>query len=877
MRAGRGTGLLAGVLVVAGLFWGGCHDPDLRSRQDPTADGGGGGDGEGGCGSDCKPPPPTTIGRVPAPNPIIDENKLPGDRSWRGGAAAPDGALEAYTSVESAFAGEPLGVKVSTQTETAVTAEVFRMGYYGGAGARKLWSGGPWRVHAQAPCERDVVTARIECDWDDTFSIPTDASWLSGLYVVKLSLPNGGMRYVPFVLRDKRAADLLYTPNFTTYEAYNTWGGTSLYYDAIYSTPFGRAREVSFNRPYKDSNGAGKTFFLDINFIQLMEREGYDVTYGTQLDFVRYSDFLVGIGTFVDAAQDEYWPEQERDQVEAILAGGKTSLVYFGGNGAYWRIRFRADSKGNPLRTQVCFKNEMELDPQPGSTVRFRDPPRERPESNMFGAMYEGWQLVMFPMVVADDTHWLFEGTGLTRGTLLQGLLGYEYDKAFPSLAGAPTGLHVSLVSPVVSGEGIPSYSTAVDYTTPQGRLVFSAGSICWGLGLGTDPELRDPRVERMTLNVLDRSLLHRKPAPARAPVTRPGPVVSPPDGQWAHTVEAVAGQAGMSGFKDGPAAEALFKAPTGLAVTPTGEVVVADTGNNAIRLIQADEARTVITLAGDGRLGYQNGPGGQAMFRAPTGVAVGPAGEVYVADTGNQVIRVLTRDGSGAWKADLYAGKPSQGGSTNGPATTARFNQPAALAIDAAGNLYVADQANNRIRRIRASDRGVETIAGKGGGGRKDDAVGTEATLNNPSALALGQDGFLYFFDAGNQLVRRVSLTAPYAVETVAGRQEGYAFGFADGTGDVARFRAQLGLAMSVDGRVVLADTGNFRIRKVQPGANPASTRVFTIAGSGLLGTRLGSGDTADIVAPAGLASDGNGWIFVSDSFNHAIRRIVP
>lgn len=495
----------------------------------------------------------------------------------------------------------------------------------------------------------------------------------------------------------------------------------------------------------------------------------------------------------------------------------------------------------------------------------------------MFGAMYEGWQLVMFPMVVADDTHWLFEGTGLKRGTLLQGLLGYEYDKNFPSLAGAPTGLHVSMVSPVVSGDGIPSYSTAVDYTTPQGRLVFSAGSICWGLGLGTDPELRDPRVERMTLNVLDRSLLHRKAAPARAPVTRPGPVVAPPDGQWARAVEAVAGQAGVAGFKDGPATEAQFQAPTGLAVTPQGELVVADTGNNAIRLIQADARHSVTTLAGDGRLGYQNGAGRQAMFRVPTAVAVGPAGEIYVADSGNHVIRVLTRDGSGAWNVDLYAGKPSQAGSTNGPAMTARFNQPMALAIDAAGNLYVADQANNRIRKIRASDKGVETIAGKGGGGRQDATVGTEATLNNPSALALGQDGFLYFFDAGNQLVRRVSLTAPYAVETVAGRQEGYAFGFADGTGDVARFRGQLGMTMGGDGRVVLADTGNYRIRKVQPGANTASARVFTIAGSGQLGTRLGTGDAADIVAPAGLASDATGGIYVSDSFNHAIRRIVP
>ncbi|QRK09523.1 hypothetical protein JQX13_05140 [Archangium violaceum] len=864
MRAGRGAGVLAGVLLLSGLLWGGCHDTTLRSQQDPPENGGGGG-GE-----------PQPLPRQSQPNPIPEENKLPGDRRWRGGSAAPEGALEFYTSTESAAAGEVVGVKVSTDTETAVTAELFRIGYYGGAGARKVWSGGPFRTGAQAPCERDVPTARIECDWNDTFSIPIDPSWVSGLYVVKLSLPDGGMRFTPFVVRDQRAADILYTPNFTTYQAYNTWGGTSLYFDAAMATPFGRAREVSFNRPYKDSNGAGKTFYLDINFIQLMEREGYDVTYGTQLDFMRFSNLLEGIGAFVIAAQDEYWPVEERDQVEAALAGGKTSLVYFGGNGGYWRVRFRSDTKGNPLRTQVCYKNESDLDPQPGSTVRFRDAPSNRPESNLFGAMYEGWQLVMFPMVVADASHWLFEGTGLTQGTLLQGLLGYEYDKAFPSLPGAPSGVRISMSSPVVSGEGVPSYSTAVDYTTPQGRLVFSAGSICWGLGLGTDPELRDPRVERMTLNVLERALTHRRPARTLAPVKSAGPVVSPPDAQWARRVEAFAGQAGVAGFSDGPAAEARFQAPTGLAVTPSGEVVVADTGNNSIRLIQTDAARTVVTLAGNGKLGHANGPGAQAMFRYPTAVAVGPAGEIYVADSENHVIRLLKREESG-WTVSTLAGQPSRSGFADGPAARARFNRPMALAVDAAGNLYIADQVGNRIRMLRADTQEVVTIAGTGAGGRQDAAIGTKATLNNPTALALGKDGFLYVFEAGNQLVRRVSLSAPHAVEAVAGRREGYVFGFADGTGDVARFRAQLGMSLSADGRVVLADTGNFRIRKVEPATDSAPARVITIAGSGQLGTRLGSGDVADIVAPTGLATDANGWFYVSDSYNHAIRLIVP
>ncbi|HZI05928.1 MAG TPA: hypothetical protein VEZ71_17995, partial [Archangium sp.] len=394
-------------------------------------------------------------------------------------------------------------------------------------------------------------------------------------------------------------------------------------------------------------------------------------------------------------------------------------------------------------------------------------------------------------------------------------------------------------------------------------------------LAMGPDPELRDARVERMTLNVLERALSHRRPQRTLPAVTGTGPVRSLPEGQWARSVEAFAGQAGAPGVQDGPAAEARFKAPTGLAVTPAGEVVVADTGNHRIRLIQADAARTVITLGGNGQPGFRDGPGEQAMFRHPTSVAVGPAGDIYVADSDNHVIRRIQR-GANGWTVSTVAGRSTQGGFADGTGSQAKFFRPLALATDAAGNLYIVDEMNNRIRMLRAGTQEVVTLAGSGAAGRQDSATGHQASFFYPTALASGAD-VLYVLDAGSQLVRRISLTPPYAVETIAGRQRGGVFGFADGAGSDARFRAQLGMTVAADGSVVVADSGNFRIRKLLPGAQAHSWRVVTLAGSGLAGARLGPGDVAELAAPTGLATGADGRIYVSDSYNHAIRVILP
>ncbi len=867
-----GLGALLGVAVVALPA---CRDPSLlpiASEETPPAH-----DGTGDGTPPTPNPTPEPLSRVTRPNPIPKENALPGDADWREGTRARARELELYTTHESLRHGERLGIKASSDVAVDVTAEIFRIGWYGGKGARKVWSGGPFSIAPQAECPRTDRTGLVECQWETTFEVPVSPDWVSGLYVVKLRRPDGFKRFSPFVLRDDRAAEILYTPNVTTWQAYNDWGGQSLYSDGSGKMPSGRSWQVSFDRPYASLDGEGKTFHLDLALVQFLERHGYDVTFATGLDFLRHPDLLHGIGALVHGGQDEYWFAEQRAQVDEALASGALSLAYFGGNGAYWRTR-AAPSAAGPWRQLHCYKSEPLEDPWPHATVRFRDDPHAHPENNLFGVMYEGWQHVGFPLAVHDGDHWLFHGTGLQTGDLLTGLVGFEYDRSFPDHDGYPQGVRVSLESPVVTAEGVPSRAQAVDRTLPSGRLVFAAGTIWWPLGLSSDPATRDGRVERMTRNVLERALSHRRPERVVPPAGALRP--EPPQvlGEWAQEVSWFAGDEGQAGLLDGPLRGSRFDGPTGLAVTPEGDLLVADTRNNRVRLVTAEAPRQVLTLAGTGERGHRDGDGAQAQFRDPIGVAVGIEGEIYVADSDNHVIRRLDRKpGGGGWTVSTVAGQPFAAGFADGAADTARFNRPVSLAVHPDGHVFVADQANHRLRKIVFGTGEVKTVAGTGVQGWRDAARGVEAELSNPSAVAVAKDGTAFVLDASSQRIRRVRPQADYEVDTVAGDPVAWtAVGYRDGTGEGARFRAQLGLVVEPSGALLLADTANFRIRRIVPGETATTTRVTTVAGDGRLGTARGWGHQANVVSPTGLALDADGHLYVSEPFHHGLLRVT-
>jgi sugar lactone lactonase YvrE len=744
---------------------------------------------------------PPTPAMPPMPNPITAENARPGDASWALSPAAPKHTLEGYGSRITVRPGDAVAVAVNVAKTQPVSWRVYRIGWYGGAGARLVQSGGPVTVAPQPACPRDPTTSRVECAWATAFTVPTAADALSGVYVVKLH-GDAGESYVPFVIHDDRAATILVNVNVTSWQAYNDWDGESLYADASGTMPHGKAWEVSYDRPFANDEGAGRLFDYEADLILFLEGVGYDVSYTTAFDLSHDATQLDAAHVFLSAANDEYWTSAERTAVQAARDRG-VNLAFFGADQALWRIRPQPSSTGVPERVLAGYKADQDLDPvlaaqgPTASTGRFRDEPLARPENGLLGVMYDGWMLVRQPLVVSDGASWVFAGTGLTTGDSLPGAVAAEYDTRFDNGV-EPPGLQTLAASPVVGAHGPPRTAMATYYRAASGAEVFAIGSIGWANGLG-DSRYADPRVAQITRNVLDRfaGAGHQAfPDPEGAPWTRLGatPTVI---GAWSPSVTTLA--KGLA-------------VPAGVAVAADGTVFVAEDDGQTIRRIAADAAHTATVYAGTGTDGFANGPGAGARFRWPLGLALGADGTLYVADSVNNAIRAIAPDA--AHTVSTYAGIASpNGGFADGAGSAAQFNDPVAVAVAPDGAVLVADLYNNRIRRIDpGAGHNVTTLAGSGAGFA--DGPGAAALMNSPSAIAVASDGTAYVLDTYNQAIRRIGTDASHTVTTLVGGN-GYPAALVDGDGVTARLGAQSGLAWH-DGRLFVADAGNGAVRVV-------------------------------------------------------------
>jgi sugar lactone lactonase YvrE len=354
-------------------------------------------------------------------------------------------------------------------------------------------------------------------------------------------------------------------------------------------------------------------------------------------------------------------------------------------------------------------------------------------------------------------------------------------------------------------------------------------------------------------------------------------------------------------GMADGPGSSARFSFPAGLAIDGSGTIYVAERGNNAVRKITP--ALLVTTLA-SASPGAADGTGATARFNYPQGIAFG-GGLIYVADSDNHTIRKITSAGA----VSTFAGQAGTSGNADGSATTARFNKPSAVAVDASGNVYVADTYNHVIRKISSSGV-VSTLAGSAGVEGGSDGTGASARFSYPSGIAVDGAGTVYVSDTENYTIRKV--TSAGVVTTLAGTAG--ESGFVNGTGAAARFFNPLGITVDPAGNVYVVDSANYSVRKITPAGavttmyanfghflwgltiDPAgnlfvvdgqgNNSVFKITPSGTATTVAGTpgedgcADGSGVNSfptfafPTSITTDGLGTFYLADTVNQCIRK---
>ena len=466
-------------------------------------------------------------------NRIIEENRKPGTLEWQLRFHSFDdpitlasyplnrhirhSAIEGYASKTSVRPGESIDFMVSMKPPGGFLIQIYRMGYYGGAGARHIVRLGPHRAAPQAVPMMTIERLR-ECAWEKSASLTIPKDWLSGVYLAKLTRdePHGTQSYIIFVVKDHRPADLLCQVSDLTWQAYNKWPGKDSLYDdgtpeVWYTGPHVR---VSFDRPYAKycqcldsplSSGSGGYLMWEHPMTYWLEQQGYDVTYCSNIDLELDPAVLKFTKVFLSVAHDEYWSRKMYDAVMKARNEG-LSLAFFSGNTMWHEIEFYGSSvTGAPARAFARKVNMADTEKLMGVKAR------------TIG--YGDW-------VVTKPEHWVYEGTGLNAGDKIQAVIGWEYNGEPADIPGLEV-LATSLLHPRTDQwVTTDHYHHGVIFPCEKGNWVFNAGTIWWPEGLACPPghvpaRVGDvggtfgpqPAAQHITANVLNRMI---KDSPVR-------------------------------------------------------------------------------------------------------------------------------------------------------------------------------------------------------------------------------------------------------------------------------------------------------------------------------------------------------------------------
>jgi glucose/arabinose dehydrogenase len=455
----------------------------------------------------------------------------------------------------------------------------------------------------------------------------------------------------------------------------------------------------------------------------------------------------------------------------------------------------------------------------------------------MVGEMYGAWQWVAAPLSVKDPSHWLWRGAGVDTSTMIPGVYSGEVDNRGDKRS-LPAG--VAVVSGTMTenhdGDFKPGESTM--YTASSGATVFSAGSIKWAnalAGVGA----WDPRIQQATANLFSMFAGDRNLPAAVNPMVLPGGAPAPK-------------------FRGGVQVQTLTQSltkPLSVAAAPNGDAIVVDDQ----RILRVTPAGSVSVVAGNTWSGFADGPASSALFADPHGVAAGSDGTIYVADTRNNRIRVIS-----GGTVQTMAG--SSMGFADGKGTAALFTWPMGITLTTDGKLLVADTWNFRIREV-CGDGTVRTWAGTGARGL-DGGPGSRASLTYPMSMAALPNGEALFMEPESGMIRKVSGATTHEVSVLLGNLG--VNGWADGSAISAQISETIAAAVRADGQMVFLDGASARVRALRNGV------VDTLAGGLKVGTLDGAGDAAGFSFPRALAVAPDGSILVVDLADHALRRIT-